>query len=161
MPVRDLSGVRADMRALKETTMPRWQGEKEVEDLIDRFRMQKYLELSEFLAKERRDEAERRRKEAEELAIKTMKRHAVPFDDDYAQAGLIYPEFIHYEVQDGWYTERLVSDWVPANFEPIYEASSEAPVAVIPTHVEKLDVPMPRMKRVTELIWKEWQWDGS
>lgn len=93
-------------------------------------------------------------KKDHEKRIAHLKQGAVPFDDVLAQAQLIYPEFIHYQVQDGYYTEQVV-------MEPITGASCVTEGSVLTSvnmpRTERLPVPIPRIKRVTELIWKEWR----
>lgn len=63
------------------------------------------------------------------------------------EVGLQIAEFV--EVQDGWYTERVVIDALPPA-GPVPEDST-VEVTVVPHRVEKLVRPIPRM--VTRPRW--------
>jgi hypothetical protein len=115
---------------------------REVDTILEEMRL-KHLSF---------DEWEQQKREKDRLAARYA--GCVPFDDDYAAIGMIQPEFITYEVQDGFYTERLVLQDVPVEWASVEEYGTELPTAFLPVKTERLPQPMPRMKRVTELIWR-------
>ncbi len=72
-------------------------------------------------------------------------------DEILQRHGLLVPEFV--QVQDGFYTERIVLDAVPPA-GPV----SEGPTfpETVAFHTERLPLPLPRYR--TELVWREKQW---